>query len=304
MALLILGSTGQVGSALLKICASKGKQVISWSRKEVDFSQPSAVAEFLEKYFQGKEKPSAVINAIAYTQVDQAEKEEDTAKKVNAETPGKIACWCAENDIPFIHYSTDYVFPGDGNAPWKESDSVGPLNAYGRTKLEGEKAISSAGGKWLIFRTSWVYDATGKNFIRTMLRLGAERESLRVVSDQWGAPSFATHLAEATLAALKCALRMTDFPSGIYHLCNSGVTHWQGFAVNIFEEAKKRKMPLKVVKVEAISSAEYPTPARRPLNSRLDLSKLEKTFDLKIPDWKEGLNQCMDEIADLLKGAR
>jgi dTDP-4-dehydrorhamnose reductase len=170
------------------------------------------------------------------------------------------------------------------------------LSAYGRTKLAGERAVQAAGGPHLIFRTSWVYDATGKNFVRTMLRLGAEREQLKVVADQHGSPTYAPHLARATLAALDRARELAVFPSGIYHLCGSGETTWHEFAVRIFEQARARGLKLAVKNVEAIPTSAYPTPARRPANSRLDMSRIEQELGVLMPDWQEGLAECMDLI--------
>ena len=269
--ILILGATGQVGRALTALLGPDKCRALT--RSEARLDHPEELATRLDRL-----KPSAIINAAAYTAVDLAEKEKDSARTINALAPGVLARWCAEHDIPFIHYSTDYVFSGEGDRPWQELDPIAPLNTYGATKAEGESRIAAAGGKWLIFRTSWVYDADGKNFLNTMLRFGAERETLRVVADQHGAPTYAPHLARATLQALEKALQLPVFPSGIYHLCNSGETTWHTFAQAIFEKARALQIPLKVQSVDAISSAEFPTPARRPSNSRMDLSKIRNTF--------------------------
>ncbi len=291
---LILGSTGQVGSALLRVYQQLRHPTVALDLEQIDLAKPDQIDLKLNSYFSN-EKPSAVINAAAYTQVDQAEKEEELAHRINAEAPQAIARWCLENQIPWVHYSTDYVFSGEGVTPWKEDDSVGPLSAYGRTKLAGERLALGVGGDGLIFRTCWVYDATGKNFLRTMLRLGSERESLRVVSDQIGAPTFARHLAEATVAALKNAQLLPEFPRGIYHLCNGGETHWCEFAQGIFKAAEQDGLPLRVKEVVGIASSEYPTPAKRPLNSRLNTSKAKQVLGVSLPHWKVGLEECVSE---------
>lgn len=232
----------------------------------------------------------AVINAAAYTAVDKAESEEALARKINAEAPAKMALYCKERSIPFVHYSTDYVYSGEGTESWKETSLYSPLSAYGRTKLEGDLKIQETGGQYLIFRTSWVFDAHGKNFLNTMLRLGAEREELRVVADQYGSPSYAPDLAAATLQALS-----RPFTPGVYHMCNTGTTNWHEFATAIIENAKAGGKILKVKNIVPIKTSEYPTPARRPLNSRLDLTKLENSLGIKMPSWKDALGRCMEE---------
>jgi len=238
----------------------------------------------------------AVINTAAYTAVDLAEKEKDLAWRINAQAPGKIAQWCARHEIPLVHFSTDYVFSGEGNRPWQENDIPSPLNTYGQTKLEGEKSVMDAQGKFLLFRTSWVYDAHGKNFVKTMLQLGQTKETLKVVADQTGAPTYATDLAKGAWSALVRATQMNPFPSGIYHLCNAGETTWYGFAKAIFEGAHQLKIPLYLKTVEPIPSSEYPTPAKRPKNSRLNTSQAETTFAVRLPPWQDSLHTCLQEI--------
>jgi dTDP-4-dehydrorhamnose reductase len=195
-----------------------------------------------------------------------------------------------------VHYSTDYVFPGTGTRAWSEDDETAPLNVYGESKLAGEQGIAAAGGRYMVFRTSWVYDAVGKNFLRTMLRLGADRETLRVVADQHGAPTYAPQLAQGTLEALNCAESEEQFPSGIYHLCNGGETTWHDFAQSIFDAARSRGWNLKVQNVEAVASSAYPTPARRPMNSRLNNSKAQRVLGVQLPHWQDGLNACLDQL--------
>jgi dTDP-4-dehydrorhamnose reductase len=285
MTILVLGKTGQVARALNELL---GHKVYCADRAEADFTRPELFAALIERVH-----PHAIINAVAYTQVDKAESEEDIAYQVNAASPAELARLAHLHNIPFVHYSTDYVFNGEGTKPFNECDETAPLNAYGRTKRAGEEAILAEGGKTMIFRTSWVFDGIGKNFLTTMLRLGRERETLSVVADQYGAPSYAPHLAHATMEALVAALHMSAFPSGIYHLCNKGETSWHGFATAIFEEAHARAIPLAVKDCLAIATKDYPTPALRPLNSRLDCTKLAETFHVTLPQWQEGLRQAM-----------
>ena len=285
---LIIGKSGQVGSALARLAP----HAMVWSREQADLHNPLALRNALEALPQS---PSAIINVAAYTAVDKAESEPDVARAVNADSPAVMAEYAAKHSIPFIHYSTDYVFDGTGDAPRTEDAPTAPLNVYGETKLEGEALIQEIGGHYLILRTSWVYDAMGKNFFNTMLRLGAEREELKVVADQIGAPSYAPHLAEYTLRALKSALKKDSFPSGIYHFCHGGSVSWHGFAEAIFAAARASGMNLKVQSVLPIGTADYPTPAKRPHNSRLDCSKLAGTLGIRLPSWQEGLAACMEE---------
>ncbi len=295
----VLGAGGQVGRAYLALLAQDpaATEILPVSRRDADLNQPKSCVDYLHAH-----KPTTVINAAAFTQVDLAETETAAARRVNAESPGLIARWCAEQGVPLVHFSTDYVFPGTGTRPWAETDPIEPLSHYGQTKAEGEQLITQAGGQYLIFRTSWVYDAYGKNFLNTMLKLGRERETLRIVRDQVGAPTYAPNLARGSFDALKHALAgkafVTDsgFPSGIYHLVNTGETTWYDFAQAIFERARKSGMPLQVKTVEAILSSEFPTPARRPLNSRMNTDLASATFGVRLPSWQEGLTQCLNEL--------
>lgn len=295
----ILGASGQLGSALLQLCQKTGRVARAFSREQIDLTHSEVLSERLTAVLGAD--VSVVVNASAYTQVDKAESpvEAQIAHQVNGLSPGVLARWCAERDIPLVHFSTDYVFPGTGQTAWVETDVTQPLNAYGRTKLEGEHQIAQAGGKYLIFRTSWVYDGYGKNFLKTMLRLAADRTELSVVSDQVGAPTYAPHLALGSLTALDHALKLPSFPSGIYHLCNRGETTWHGFANAIFDLARKNGQSLRIEKVNAILSDAYPTPAKRPLNSRLNTSQVERVFGVALPDWKVGVQEC---ISDIYKG--
>ncbi len=296
---LVTGANGQLGRALIQLLGPHRAIAATRDVLNLEFA-PSIPARL--GYF----KPTAVINAGAYTAVDKAESDEQTAMWVNAEAPAKMAEWCAAHDVPFIHFSTDYVFNGEGDSPRTEDHSTNPLNVYGRTKLEGERQIEAVAResakqgrelRYLIFRTSWVYDGQGKNFLNTMLKLGAERETLKVVSDQIGAPTYAPHLADATLQALENACSAQRFPSGIYHLCNTGETSWHGFASAIFDEARAHEISLKIREISPILSSEYPTPARRPLNSRLDCNKALEVLKVRMPDWRTGLSECMDLLS-------
>lgn len=283
----VLGANGQVGSALMAVLGDRG---VALTRAQADLAQPESLAAVLDAI-----RPDAVINAAAYTAVDKAEEEPDAAFTANADSPAALARWCAAHDVPFVHYSTDYVFDGSGSTPWPEDAHPHPQNTYGASKLAGEKAVIADGGKFLIFRTSWVYDAMGKNFFNTMLRLGAERQTLNVVADQVGAPSYAPHLADYTLRALELAAGMMPFPSGVYHLVNAGETSWHGFASAIFEGARAQGLETAIKTVEPIETSAYPTPAKRPLNSRLDCSRLRMVFGLELPRWEEGLAHALEQ---------
>lgn len=282
--LLIIGG-GQLAQALARL----RPDAVVLQRAQCDLEQAGQVRGVLERY-----TPDAVINAAAYTQVDKAESEEALAVAVNAQAPAVMAAYCKERDIPFVHFSTDYVFDGTGLRPWREDDKTSPLNAYGRSKRAGEEAVARVGGKYLIFRTSWVYDETGKNFMNTILRLAAEREELRVIDDQYGAPTYARHLAHVSLAALEKACALADFPAGIYHACNAGVTTWHGFATRIVELARAKGLPVKINIVHPIPATDYPLPAPRPYNSRLDCSKLLDKLGISFPSWEEGLAECLE----------
>lgn len=285
MKLLVLGANGQIGNALRSLHPG----AIFLGRTEADFSRPEKLGDILATH-----EPDLVINAAAYTQVDNAEAEEKLAYTVNAESPAAAAIYCAAQNIPFVHFSSDYVFDGGGEHARKEDDEVGPLSAYGRTKLAGEDKIQSVGGRFLIFRTSWLYDATGKNFFNTMLRLGAEREEIKVVSDQIGSPTYVPQLARTALKALSNALRKEEFPSGIYHLCNAGTTSWYSFARSIFDGARAKGGVFKVKNIEAITTEQYPTAAKRPKNSRLDCSKAYDVLGVEMPPWQQGLTDCIE----------
>jgi len=292
---LILGKGGQLGAALARLL---GNDAHPLGMEEVNFTDKEFIKN-LNLHTQHKNY-RAVFNAAAYTLVDKAEGEgKRDAFRINAEAVGELAAWCKQRDLPLIHYSTDYVFNGSGSEPWCESDKPAPLSAYGISKLEGEQALMESGAKHLIFRTSWLYDAHGKNFFNTMLRLFAEKDSLNVVADQIGAPTYALHLASASLKAASAALDMKNFPSGVYHISNAGETSWHGFAQAIFALATAsdsvQKSPIRCGHIHPIATSEYPLPAKRPLNSRLDNSKLKQIFGLALPAWELGLKECYTE---------
>lgn len=293
--IIITGADGQVGRALLAEAHDRGLKTVGLSRADLDLTETESIALKMDRH-----KPAAIINAAAYTKVDQAEEEEAKATLINGQAPGVMAAYCRKKTIPLVHYSTDYVFNGEGgDRPWVESDEPAPINAYGRSKLKGEDQIQKYGEQYLIFRTSWVYDAIGKNFVRTMLRLGREHQTLKVVDDQWGAPSYAPHIAAATLDALQNAQQALTFPSGIYHLCGGGETNWQQFAKTIFSLAYANKMDgLKVQEVMGIPASEYPTPAQRPQNSRLDCNKAKQVLGVEMPHWEKGLEECLSVIGN------
>lgn len=291
--ILVLGSGGQLGQALM---ASLGERAYGLAHTQIDFLD----ADFTAKLDALTQPFSAVINAVAYTQVDKAEGEgKQDAWRVNATAVEELAHWCKKHKLPLVHYSTDYVFDGSGDRPRTEEAAPAPLNAYGKSKLAGEQAIQKTGGDYLIFRTSWVYNATAKNFFTTMLRLIHEKESLQVVDDQIGAPTYAPHLAQASIAALERALTMPEFPSGLYHLCHAGAVSWCGFARAIFTLARRaesgQSSPVKCQHINPISSSAYPLPALRPLNSRLDCTKARERLAVALPKWEDGLVACMEE---------
>ena len=243
--------------------------------------------------------PDVIVNAAAYTAVDKAESESQLAHRVNAEAPAVLAREALRLKALLVHYSTDYVFAGLGDRPWQENDPVAPLSVYGASKLAGEQAIAASGCAHLILRTSWVYSARGNNFATTMLRLARERESLAVIDDQFGAPTGAELLADVTAHAIRSVMADPQL-GGIYHLAAAGETTWCRYARFVLEHAERAGMNLKVTQalVDAIGTEAYPTPARRPCNSRLDTQKLQKAFALSLPDWKVGVTRMLAEILE------
>ena len=294
MTVLLFGGNGQVGHELRRSLRALGDVVVTTrsgqlregARCEVaDFDRPDSLAELVERV-----APAIVVNAAAYTAVDKAEDDVDAAFRTNAEAPGVLARACALRDIPFVHYSTDYVFDGQGSRPYREDDPTAPLGVYGASKLAGEDAVRSAGGRHLILRTAWVYGRHGHNFMKTMLRLGADRGELRVVADQIGSPTPARLIADVTAGLLQ-----RPDAEGTFHLTAAGQTSWHGFAAAIFEESVARGLIARAPRVLPITTADYPTRARRPAYSCLDVGKLERVLARRIPSWRAGLTRVLQE---------
>ena len=287
--ILILGGSGQLGTALRVLL---GARALVAPLEAVNLMSGDVGSQL--DAFVGARKISALINAAAYTLVDKAE--DEGAKEnwqLNAIAPGLLARWCKARGGAFVHYSTDYVFDGSGEEPRDEEVPARPLNAYGKRKLAGEEAVQAEGGDYLIFRTSWVYDAHNKNFFNTMLRLFGDREELSVVADQVGAPTYAPHLAQGTLAALEKLAQ--GAPAGLYHLCNGGQVSWHGFAQAILSLARVHDSGVRCQSIRPIASTEYPLPAARPLNSRLDCGKAARLLGVILPHWEAGLKECIEE---------
>lgn len=287
----VIGKDGQVGRALM---AALGARAVGFGQPQINLMD----SDFIRVLDMAADQamPDVLLNAAAYMQVDKAEGEgRNEADIINHLAVARLAGWCAARHIAFVHFSTDYVFSGEGDVPWKESDPTGPLNVYGCTKLKGEEAVASAGGRYLVFRTCWVFDAHGKNFANTMMRLFSERESLRVVCDQVGAPTYAPWLADAVTRALGNALAMEHFPSGIYHLCAKGTASWHEYAERILllarthENVQKKHLICK--HIQPVLTSEYAAPAPRPLNSRLDCTKAKQVLGVDLPHWQEGLDE-------------
>jgi dTDP-4-dehydrorhamnose reductase len=296
--ILLFGKSGQVGWELQRSLAPLG-EVVAVDFDSVDFCGDFTNLAGLAKTVR-QVKPSIIVNAAAHTAVDKAESEPDLARTINALAPGVIAAEAQKLGAWLVHYSTDYVFDGSGSQAWKESDTPAPLSVYGQTKLEGEQAVAANCAKHLIFRTSWVYAARGGNFAKTMLRLAKERDSLSVIDDQIGAPTGADLLADVTALALQ---RVQTQPNGhelagLYHLVASDSTSWHGYATLVIEQARNAGVDIKTAQnaIYKIATQAYPTPAKRPLNSKLDTSKLQTAFGLHLPAWQQGVTRMLTEI--------
>ncbi|RTQ97926.1 dTDP-4-dehydrorhamnose reductase [Halomonas nitroreducens] len=289
MKILITGGNGQVGFELQRQLCLLG-EVLAPRRQELDLADPQAVDAWLDEH-----RPALIVNAAAYTAVDQAESEPDLARRLNAGLPAQLATYCLEQGCQLVHYSSDYVYPGTGEAPWQEDSAPGPLSVYGQTKRDGDLAVIGSGCRHLIFRTSWVYSARGHNFMKTMLRLGRERDALEVVSDQVGAPTPARLIAQVTALALERQLA-----DGLYHLAPRGETSWHGVAREIFRQASAQdaQLAIRPERVAAIATRDYPTPAQRPLNSRLCCQELERALGITLPNWQEQLALTLAEQLD------
>jgi dTDP-4-dehydrorhamnose reductase len=282
MTILVFGQSGQVARELARL-----PDVLCLPRAEADLTAPEACDAAIRRY-----GPRAVINAAAYTAVDRAESEPALAHLINAATPGTMARTCADMGIPFVQISTDYVFDGSGTAPWTPEDPTGPLNAYGRSKLAGERQVMAAAGPHAVLRTSWVVSSHGSNFVKTMLRLGKSRDRITVVADQIGGPTPARAIAAACIKIAETLIAEPE-KSGIYHFAGSPDTSWAGFARETFAQAGI------ACEVVDIPTTDYPTPAARPLNSRLDCSLLEPVFGLSRPDWRQGLRDILHDLGEI-----
>jgi dTDP-4-dehydrorhamnose reductase len=294
MKILLLGKGGQVGWELQRSLAPLG-EIVALDHDSTDwfadFSQPARLAETVAAI-----RPDVIVNAAAHTAVDKAESEPELARRINAEAPAVLARAAAQVGALLVHYSTDYVFDGSGDAPRDEAAPTGPLSVYGQTKLEGEQAIAQACPRHLIFRTSWVYAARGGNFAKTMLRLAKERERLTVIDDQFGAPTGAELLADVTAHAIRATLQ-DPTKVGLYHLVAGGETSWHGYARFVLEQAQAAGVVLKAGPdaVDAVPTSAFPTPAKRPQNSRLNTAKLQSTFGLVLPHWQTGVARMLRE---------
>jgi len=285
--LLVTGASGQLGRELVR--RGDHHELMAVAHDQLDITDPDAVLRYCASF-----RPDAVINAAAYTAVDRAESDVEAAFAVNRNGPANLARACRQLDIPLIHISTDYVFDGMKTGSYVESDPVAPLGVYGASKLAGERAVEQYAPKRIILRTSWVFSAHGNNFVKTMLRLGVEREVLGVVADQHGCPSSAGELARAIYAMLDTDLN--DDVWGIYHVCQPAPTTWFAFAKAVFSEAAKLGIALKVSSVNPIATSDYPTPAKRPVNSVMDCRKFETTFDFNILPWNDSLPEVVCEL--------
>ena len=297
MKILLLGKNGQVGWELQRSLAPLGELVALGSdSRELcgDFTDLEGLVRTVRSV-----APDVIVNAAAHTAVDKAESEPELARTINALAPGVLAQEAKRANAWLIHYSTDYVFDGSGKKPWLETDDTAPLNVYGATKLEGEQLIRQSGCQHLIFRTSWVYGARGGNFAKTMLRLARERDSLSVVNDQIGVPTGADLLADITAHAIRTALTRPEV-SGLYHLVAGGETSWHGYASFVIDFARRAGATLKVESdaIKPVPTSAFPTPAKRPHNSRMDTAKLQRTFGLKMPSWEIGVERMLSEVLE------
>jgi dTDP-4-dehydrorhamnose reductase len=294
--ILLLGKTGQLGWELQRSLAPLG-DVIAPGRRDADLCGDLADLAGLAATVRTV-RPDVIVNAAAYTAVDKAESEPDLARTINALAPGVLADEARALGAWLVHYSTDYVFDGSGTVPWREDDATGPLSVYGQTKREGEQAVA-AWERHLVFRTSWVYAARGGNFAKTMLRLAGERERLNVIADQYGAPTGAELLADVTAHAIRAVLPAPSL-AGLYHLAAGGETTWHGYACHVIAQARRAGVVIKVApeNIVAIPATDYPLPAPRPANSRLDTRKLQQAFGLVLPDWRTGVDRMLAEIIE------
>lgn len=293
MKILVTGATGQVARSLVEIAKARAIDLVAMGRPELDLTIPDNIEHVIGKHY-----PDIVVNAAAYTAVDKAEEEGGRAIAVNRYGAGVLAATCNEHQIPIIHLSTDYVFDGQKKTSYTETDETNPLGLYGHSKLEGDRAVAAANPHHVILRTSWVYSPFGSNFVKTMLRLAQTHTELNVVDDQTGCPTYAPHLAEGILQVIASLFENDpeQRPWGLYNIAGSGDASWCGFAREIFAQSKIRGGPS--VDVNPITTAQYPTKAQRPANSRLDCAKFERVIGIGLPDWRQGTADC---IARLLR---
>ncbi|RLK35509.1 dTDP-4-dehydrorhamnose reductase [Cupriavidus plantarum] len=292
--ILLLGGSGQVGFELRRSLALLGK-VVAPSRDACDLARPHRLADVLRHF-----DADVIVNAAGYTAVDAAERDRATAWAVNAESTAVLATFAASSSIPFVHVSSDYVYDGEKGEPYVEDDAPAPLSVYGESKAAGDAAVAAARGAYLIFRAGWIYGVHGNNFVRTILRAAREKDRLQVVTDQWGTPTSAALLADVAAHALHDAMRRGDgaFPSGVYHVAPEGAATWHAYACQVLTYAARQGMPLRVSPdaVEATASAARATPARRPRDTRLDTSKLARTFGLRMPAWQDGVSRLFHQL--------
>ena len=290
--MLVAGRQGQVAQSLAAAAESSGVDVLTLGRPELDLTVPGSIAAAIARV-----EPQVIVNPAAYTAVDKAEQEQDAAFAVNAEGAGQLAKACAIATIPLIHISTDYVFDGTKPSPYVESDRTTPLGVYGDSKLEGERRVAESNPRHVILRTAWIVSPYGGNFVKTMLRLAETRSELGVVDDQCGSPTYAPHLADAILAiAHRISAAPSDSLWGVYHAAGSGEATWCDVAREVFRQSRALGGP--AADVKAITTAEYPTPARRPANSRLDCGKLKQAFGIVLPPWQEGIATCVRALLE------
>jgi dTDP-4-dehydrorhamnose reductase len=290
-AIAVIGAFGQVARALLREGVARGLDIAIAGRPVVNLTLPASLDVFLDQV-----RPKFVINAAAYTAVDKAETDQDAAFALNAVGPKYLATWCARRRVPLIHVSTDYVFDGAATQPYREDDALNPMSVYGHSKAAGEAAVRDVLAEHIIARTAWVYGTDGNNFLKTMLRLGKERDVVRVVADQTGTPTQADVIAAALLDIVAAVTtKAVAQPWGTYHLVSAGTTTWHGFAEEIFASAAK--VGLKAPRLEAITTADYPTPAARPRFSVLDTTKLRATFGIALPDWRQNVEPTVRALA-------
>ena len=292
MKLLVIGKTGQLAQSLSEVAEDAGLDLTTIGRPEIDLAEPRSIDKALSAH-----TPDIIINAAAYTQVDKAEEEPELARAINTDAPGAIAAHCSRRDIPFIHISTDYVFDGDKNEPYSESDPTAPGSVYGETKRDGERRVIEFCHKHIVLRTAWLFSPFGKNFVKTMLRLAESRPEIKVVDDQVGCPTYAPHLATVilTLAEHLVETNGDEIAWGIYNAAAGGQASWFDLARETFAQSAICNYPSAVVC--PIPSSEYPTPAARPANSRLDCTRLRENFGLSLPDWQIGLRQCVARLS-------